>query len=114
MTADDRSAYVEDLVERRPDLRRVAEAVETLIPDHKPLLGTVFVDDKGRLWVERTTPGDTPPFYDLFTEDGEYQGSVRLAFMPVPDRRIWVQHGNIYTWVVDEFDVQYVVRASVS
>lgn len=65
VTADDRSAYVEDLVERRPDLRRVAEAVETLIPDHKPSLGTVFVDDKGRLWVERTTPGDTPPFYDL-------------------------------------------------
>ena len=27
---------------------------------------------------------------------------------------VWVQHGNIYTWVVDELDVPYVVRAPLS
>jgi len=39
-------------------------------------------------------------------------GSVRLAFEPAGPIR--VQHGNIYTWVVDELEVEYVVRASVS
>ena len=111
VTADDRSAYVDNLVERRPDLRRVAEAVAALIPDRKPMLGAVFVDDETQLWVERAVPSDTPPFYDLFSEDGDYLGSVRFGFMPAPNSRIWVQHGNVYTWVVDEFEVPYVVRA---
>ncbi|MCY4399133.1 MAG: hypothetical protein OXE96_07335, partial [Gemmatimonadetes bacterium] len=57
-------------------------------------------------------PKDEPAFYDRYSETGEYVGSVRLAFEPAGPIR--VQHGNIYTWVVDELEVEYVVRASVS
>ena len=112
VTDEDRSAYVEGMVENRPDLRRAAEGVAALMPDTKPVLQGLFVDDEGRLWVERATPEDASAFYDLYSQDGEYLGSVRLAFEAAGP--IWVQHRNIHTWVVDEFDVPYVVRASAS
>lgn len=112
VTTEDRSAYVEGIVEDRPQLRREAEEVAALMPDIKPVLDGLFVDDEGRLWVERVTPKDAPAFYDRYSEDGDYLGSVRLAFEPAGPIR--GQHGNIYTWVLDEFEVPYVVRASVS
>jgi len=112
VTDEDRTAYVENIVDDRPDLRREADEVAALMPDIKPILEGLFVDDEGRLWVERVTPRGAPAFYDRYSEDGDYLGSVRLAFEAAGP--IWVQHGSIYTWVVDEFEVPYVVRASVS
>ncbi len=113
VTSEDRSDYVQRTVERRPEARRAAEAVAALMPDFKPILEGLLVDDEDRLWVERTVPPDTPPFYDLFSQDGDYLGSVRFGFMPAPYSPIWVQHGAIYTWIADEVGVEYVVRAPV-
>jgi hypothetical protein len=112
VTAADRAAYVEEYLEFRPELTREAEEVAALLPDVKPILEDMFVDDEGRLWVQRVTPGDAPAFYDLFSEGGDYQGSVRLGFEAAGP--LWVQHGAIYTWVTDEMGVGYVVRAPLS
>ena len=114
VTAKDRSAFVQSSTEGSPELRSAAEAVAALMTDSKPILEGFFVDDEGQLWVERSTPEDAPGFYDLFSEDGDYLGSVRLAFQPERYSPIWIQHGAIYTRVVDELDVQYVVRAPIS
>ncbi len=112
VTDADRSAYVQERVEHYPEeVRRGIEAAVALWPEVKPILESFFVDDQATLWVKRVVPPDASPFYDLFSEDGDYLGSVRLGFTPAPGTVIWVQHGNIYTWVVDELDVQYVVRA---
>lgn len=112
VTAEDRSAYIEGIVEDSPELRRAAAEVAALMPDIKPVLRDLFVDDQGRLWVERVTPEHAPDFYDLYSQQGDYLGSVRLAFEAAGP--IWVQHGSIHAWVVDDLDVPYVVRASVS
>lgn len=114
VTSEDRSSYVQRWVDLDPDARRGAEAAAELMPDFKPALEDLFLDDEGRLWVERATPNDVPSFYDLFSQDGEYLGSVRLAFEPRGSSKVSVQHGNIYTWVVDELDTPFVVRAPVS
>ena len=114
VTSEDRSSYVRQWVDLDPEARRGAEAAAALMPDVKPVLESMFLDDEGRLWVERATPNDVPPFYDLFSRDGDYLGSVRLAFEPRPYSRVTVQHGNLYTWVVDELDTPFVVRAPVS
>lgn len=113
VTSEERAAYIDRTVRGRPGQRRAAERAADLIPDFKPVFEGLFVDDEDRLWAKRTTPGEALPFYDLFSEGGDHLGSVRLGFMPAPGSRIWVRHGRIYTWVVDEFDVPYVVRASV-
>ena len=113
VTAEDRAAYVQSYVERNPEERPAAETVAELMPDFKPVLEALLVDDEGRLWVERVTPRDIPPFYDLFSQDGDYLGSVRFGFTPAPNGRRWIQHGAIYTWILDDVGVQYVVRAPV-
>ncbi len=114
VTDDDRSTYVQGFVEGYPEERREIEAAAALAPEVKPIVERFFVDDQARLWVKRVVPIGASPFYDLFSEDGDYLGSVRLGFTPAPNTVLWVQHGNIYTWVVDELDVQYVVRAPFS
>lgn len=111
VTDEDRAAYIEESAERSPEAGRAAEEVAALMPDTKPILARMFVDDEARLWVQRVIPADAPAFYDTYSEDGDYLGSVRFAFTPAPYSEFWVQHGNIYTWVVDEMDVPYVVRA---
>ena len=113
VTAEDRSAYVEGTLENWPGLRREAEEVAALMPDVKPILAGMFVDDEGRLWVERVTPSEAPAFYDRYSEDGDYLGSIRLGFRPARGR-FWVQKGSIYTWVTDEMGVPFIVRAPFS
>lgn len=111
VTDEDRDDYVEGIVDDSPELRRQAEEVAALMPDVKPMLEGLFVDDEGRLWVERITPRGAPAFYDRYSTNGDYLGSVRLAFDAAGP--IWIQHGSIYARVVDEFDVHYVVRAAL-
>ena len=104
VTDEDRSAYVESIVRDMPGLRREAEGLAALMPDTKPVLQGLSVDDEGRLWVERVTPEDAPALYDLYSQAGDYLGSVRLAVEAAGPIR--VRHGKIYTWVVDDFDVR--------
>ena len=97
------------LVERQPDELRAAEAVATLIPDFKPVLEDAFHGRRRPALGERAVPANAPPFFDLFSDDGDYLGSIRLGFAPEPYRPLWVQHGNIYTVIEDELDVPYAV-----
>lgn len=97
-----------------PGLRSAAEHAANVIADFKPVFRSFFADDQDRLWAKRTTPAEALPFHDLFSAAGDHPGSVRLGFPPAPGSRVWVRHGNLYTWVLDEPDVQYVVRAPVS
>lgn len=113
VTDEDRSGFVEEMVEYRgPEIRNELEAVAALMPDVKPILADMFVDDEGVLWVERVRPPDAPAFYDRFSRDGDYLGSVRLGFQP--GAGLWIQHGSIYTWVADELGVPFVVRAPLT
>ncbi len=114
VTAEDRSAFIRAGVERSPEMRSAVEEVAALMPDFKPILEGFFVDDEERLWVRRSTPLGAPRFYDLLSGDGNYLGSIRLAFQPAPYSPLWVQHGHIYAFVLDDLDVQYVVRAPIS
>ena len=113
VTGEDRAAYVEEMVEYDgTEFRSDYEEVAGLMPDVKPILEGIFVDDEGRLWAERVTPSDAPAFYDRYSEDGDYLGSVRLGFDAAGP--LWIQHGAIYTWITDEMDVPFIVRAPLS
>ena len=66
-----------------------------------------------RLRVRRVVDNEGPAFYDLFSREGDHLGSVRLGFDAGQYATLWVRHGSIYTWVEDELDVPYVVRAPI-
>lgn len=112
VTAKDRHAYVESMVERHPDERRTAEELAQLGHSTKPVIDQLNLDDQGRLWVRRRMEGGQTSVYDVFDRQGEYMGSVRLGFRPsaLPPR---IRNGSLYAVVADQLDVQTVVRADV-
>ena len=115
VTDRDRSDFVEQGVESwGAEIRAELEEVAALMPDVKPILAGMFVDDEGVLWVRRVTPTDAPAFYDRYTEDGDYLGSVRLAFMSSPASRMWIQHGTVYGRIYDEAGIPSIVRVPFS
>jgi hypothetical protein len=113
VTAGDRSEFVEAMVERSPDLRRVAEELASLMPDTKPVISSLTVDDEGRLWIGRVGPEDAQPQFDIFGRDGGYHGSVELAFRPAPYTPIRIRQSRVYAVVRDSLDVPFVVRTGV-
>ncbi len=113
VTQRDRSDYVDRMVERSPDERRVAEAVAALIADVKPVIAGLVMDDEGRLWVRRVVGNDEAALYDLFERDGTYVSSVRLGFEPAPYLPIRIRNGRIYALTLGSLDIPFIVRATV-
>ncbi|MCH7945601.1 MAG: ParB N-terminal domain-containing protein [Armatimonadetes bacterium] len=105
LSVEDRRAYVARAGERGPDRLRAAEEVVELVPENKPALAGLFVDDENRLWVRRTTPEGEGPRYDVFSRDGNFLGAVRPDFLPAPYFPPRVRNGRFYTIVLDELDV---------
>ncbi|MDX1393789.1 MAG: hypothetical protein R3195_05340 [Gemmatimonadota bacterium] len=113
VTGDDRSGYVEAGLEYDDGARAALEEVAALMPETKPVIEGLTVDDMGRLWVRRTVPTAEMPLFDVFDRQGMYQGSVRFGFEPNAYLPMRFEGGNLYTFVRDELDIQYVVRAPV-
>ena len=114
VTASDRAEYIETMVERNPDERRLAEQLAALMPDTKPVIASLTVDDEGRLWIRRTGTDDAYPQFDVFDRDGSYHGSVELAFRPAPYIPIRIRQSRVYAVVLDSLDVPFVVRGVLS
>jgi len=113
LSSEERDEFIEGVGDRGPESRRVAEEVADLMLDTKPLIQRLIMDDRGRLWVERTLRAGAAPVYDIFSGNGEYQGSVALAFNPNQHLPIRIRNGFIYAVVLDELDVPSIVRARV-
>ena len=83
------------------------------IPDTKPIVNQLFVADEGDIWVRVTAPGAVTTF-DVFSVDGKYKGTaitdarVRGFLSPI------VRGDRFYAVVMDELDVQYVMRARIA
>lgn len=98
-----------------PDDPVALAAIETVIshmPDEKPLISDMVVDDEGRLWVSRVVEPDADPLYDVFTEEGEFLGSVRIAFQVNEYFPIRVRNDRIYTLGEDDIGAPIVIRSA--
>lgn len=103
------------------------------LPDHVPFIESLFADG-GRLWVRRADrhpdpalravahaygwvpyawPEEwrTPSRFDLFDEDGRYEGSVELPHLFTP---MDVRDDRIYGVERDALDVEYVAAYRVT
>jgi len=113
VTAADRDAYVAAAVEADEGSRSAARAVAALMPETKPVIARLVMDDAGHLWVGRVLAADEAQIYDVFDRDGTYLGAVRLGFRHESWAPIRIRHGQIYGWELDELDIPFVVRAPV-
>lgn len=113
VTETDRAAYAESSADAGPEARNAAREVASLMPEVKPVIEGLVVDDLGRLWVDRVVPLGETPLYDVFERDGDYLGSIRLAFEPNRYLPIRIRDGRLYALVQDELDIPFVVRADV-
>lgn len=83
------------------------------IPRVKPVIDAIHVDDAGRLWVRRSGTDSLRVAYDVFDAAGRLTATVdgrmrlRGAMAPI------VKGDAFYAMVLDEDDVQYVVRARI-
>jgi hypothetical protein len=114
VTTEDRAEYIERMVERDPDERRLAEQLADLMPDTKPAIASLTVDDAGQLWVRRGGVDDARPQFDVFDRSGGYLGTVEFGFQPAPYVPLRIRQGRVYTVVLDSLDVPFVVRAGAA
>lgn len=111
VTAADRDAFIAPMAERSPADARVAEEILAVAPTVRPVLNRLFVGEGGRLWVERMTDASEDPLWDVFSGEGDYQGSIRVGFEASAYMTPRIRNGHFYTLVQDELDVPFVVRA---
>jgi streptogramin lyase len=111
VTAAERAEWLEAraaVLERAPAAR--AE-IEALVPERKPVLQGIAVDEAGSLWVRRASRDGVSTVLDAYLPDGTFRGSVRLppgvAQAPAPVLRA----GRLYAVATDELGVAYVIRA---
>lgn len=113
VTEEDRESVMSEVMEGGESFRRAADALVAALPETKPAISGLVVDEQGRLWVRRGGDERAGPRYDVFTEEGDFVMAVRLDFRASPYLPLKFRGGRIYALVRDELDVPYVVRATV-
>jgi hypothetical protein len=83
------------------------------IPSVKPVIADLSVDDVGRLWVRRSTNDKLTTVFDVLDDKGVLAATVRAPFSIRPGSRPVVRGDVVYATILDEDDVQYVVRARI-
>ncbi len=111
VTRRDRRDFLDTMSEESPGVQQIADDLMALMPEHRPTITALSVDDEGRLWVKRTTREEAHARYDVFTRDAEFLGAVELDFEAASYFPARVRYGHLYTIVRDELFVPSEVRA---
>jgi hypothetical protein len=117
VTAADRRKYVENstrrppqIPDRVPNMLESAEIIAALMPETKPVIADLAVDDGGRVWVRRNVPDGADPRYDIFDRGGEYVGSIVTGFDPALRLPVHIRADRMYALALDSLGVPVVVR----
>lgn len=114
VTAAERDSAISALRESLSDRGGSAPAADaSSIPATKPTAYGLSLDDQGRVWVRLTEPTRDTTAYDVFTPDGRHAATVRLPFRVDPWIPPVVRGEIVWAVVVDDVEVQYVVRAGL-
>jgi hypothetical protein len=84
------------------------------IPNVKPAIETIDVDDRGRLWVRRASTDSRRTMFDLWEVRATAPASVTVPWRLSPYFHPIIRGDTILTWAWDEDDVPYVVRGVMS
>lgn len=102
------------MTELRERLGRIASSLPRMdasrVPDFKPPVYHLSLDDRSRLWVRLTDPEADTTAYDIFTHDGRHDETVSLPVRVDPDIPPQVLGDTVWVVTRDALDVQYVAR----
>jgi hypothetical protein len=112
VTDDDVREFSDAFLGRFENRSDVAREIVGLMPENKPIIVDLVVDDMRRLWVRRQDGVKEQPQFDVFDMEGHYLGSARLSFPIVPFGSIRVRSNRIYALARDESGVPSVVRST--
>ena len=110
------------LAEREAELARAAALMkgyqtinvdQSQVPTVKPVIVDLSLDDGGRLWVRRSTNEAMTTVFDVLDDRGAFVATVRAPFKIQQMWRPVVRGDAVYVTIVDEDDVEYVVRARI-
>jgi len=84
----DHDLFMSNLTSQSIDFAEAASEIIEFIPDHKPQISALAVDDDGRLWVTRTQRVNESVILDVFDQSGIHLDSFSLeaaikTFIPV-------------------------------
>lgn len=112
VTDEDAREYSDSFLDEFENRTDLAGEIVGLMPENKPIIVDLVVDDVSRLWVRRQDDTEERPRFDVFEQDGTYVGSVRLPFPVVPYMSIRVRNNRIYALSLDEGGVPSIVRST--
>ncbi len=95
------------------DIAAGSELDWSRIPDDRPIVETILLDSRGRVWVQvrATRQGTT---YDVFGRDGIYEGTVETELQILSSPQPVIVGDVLHGIVTDELGIQYVVRARLA
>jgi streptogramin lyase len=113
VTSGERDSVV-TVVRRILTSERVSESVIdwSRIPRYKPVIREAFVDDEGRLWVDRVT-NEKATVLDVYSPSGEPVATLRTEHRIYTRLRPIVKGDTIWFLATDDDDVPYVVRGRI-
>lgn len=92
---------------------RFREVFAELFPDRMPVVESLAVDERGRLWVRRHVPRGALPRYDVFETDGSFVSSVSTEERLAATFPVVVRGHHLYGLVTDDLDTPVVVRMTL-
>jgi hypothetical protein len=82
------------------------------VPEIRPAVSGMFLSDEGDLWVR--TPVENGEVFDVYDRSGRHLRTVRNPLHLYSWLRPHVRGDQFWAVVVDDLDVQYVVRAQLT
>lgn len=83
------------------------------IPKTKPVIDRITIDDQGRPWIRRSN-AEGAIIFDVYDRNGRSVASAEMAGVNSPSFLPFVvRKDNVYMVVLDEDDVQHVVRYQI-
>jgi hypothetical protein len=100
----------ERMAEAGPEYVKIGSEIAALMPEYKPVMLGIWLDDDGRVWVRGGSDAEAPARFDVFEADGTYLRSVQLDEVMSPYVNPTIRLGRVYGITTDSLGAPVVFR----